>query len=156
MQKDKAFRVVAAAFALIALCLGAHAANQGIPPGNGFQMVDGNWLQGLANGTNASFASGISAAGSTQATATVLPTATTLIEVDTVASSTGVNLPTANAGIELSIYNNGANTLTVYPAVANNAATGAQDTINNSTSTTVTSHASLYCFVAKTGLWACK
>jgi hypothetical protein len=146
--------------ALILAGLAATAALAGVgtapTPGQGPSMPDGTWLLGVANGQNASYQSGITAAGTTQATATQLPAAITLIEVDTVAASTGVNLVTAQAGIEISIYNNGANTLTVYPAVANNPVTAAQDTINNSTSTTITSHSSLYCFVAKVGIWACK
>lgn len=145
-----------ASFALVLLGFLAHA-TVGTPPGTGFQLVDGNWLNGIAAQVNYNYQSGISAAGTTQATATQLPAAIGLIEVDTAAASTGVNLPPALPGIELNIYNNGANTLTLYPAVANNPTTAAQDTINNTTSFSgPASHVSTLCFAVKAGIWACK
>ena len=56
----------------------------------------------------------VSAAGSTQGTATAL---TTMINnVTTVAASTGVVLPTAAAGYIVIVRNGGANALNVYPA----------------------------------------
>ena len=56
----------------------------------------------------------VSAAGSTQGTATAL---TTMINnVTTVAASTGVVLPTAAAGYIVIVRNGGANALSVYPA----------------------------------------
>ena len=56
----------------------------------------------------------VSAAGSTQGTATAL---TTMINnVTTVAASTGVVLPTAVAGYMVIVRNGGANALNVYPA----------------------------------------
>lgn len=121
-------------------------------------LIDQKWLWGLAGGVNHVYQSGISAAGTTQATATALPNVVKLIEVDTVASSTGVNLPTCINGTELKVYNNGASTLTVYPAVANNPVTSAQDTINNGTTLSggIASHASEIFFCAKNGNWAAK
>lgn len=119
-------------------------------------LIDQQWLYGLAGGLNQVYQNGISAAGSTQATATALSSGVALLEIDTVGSSTGVNLPPALQGTEVNIYNNGANTLTVYPAVANNPITAAQDTINNGTSTSVNTHVSLICFSAKNGVWACQ
>lgn len=57
----------------------------------------------------------VSAAGTTQGTATALTNSYNI--VTTVASSTGVALPTpATAGLEIIIVNKGANTLNVYPA----------------------------------------
>ena len=64
-------------------------------------------------GTTTSSVSTISAAGSTQGTATAITT--DLVVVSTVASGTGVVLPTASAGRRIVIRNNGANTLNVYP-----------------------------------------
>jgi|SRR5579864_7442709 len=142
--------------ALICAAIGAAFAVTGTPPGNGPQLVDGLWLQGLANGVNNSYQSGLTGAGTTQATATALPAAIYMLEADTVAASTGFNLPTALAGAELSFYNNGANTATLYPAVANNPITAIQDTINNTTSVSVASHVAEFCFAAKNGIWACK
>jgi hypothetical protein len=56
----------------------------------------------------------ISAAGSTQGTATIL--AKTINIVTTVNSGTGVVLPSAVAGMIIYIRNSGANSLNVYPA----------------------------------------
>ena len=128
----------------------------GTPPGTGPQLIDGLWANGVANGQNASYQSGITATGSTQTGAFQLLAGVTLVEVDTTASGTGVALPAAVQGTEISIYNNGANTLTVYPSIANNGLTGAQDTINNTTSATAATHTSLYLFCAKNGVWASK
>ena len=97
------------------------------------------------------------AAGTTQATATQIPSGIYLVEADTVASSTGVNLPPCLQGTQLFIYNNGAQTLTVYPAVANNPITAAQDTINNSTSLSApASHVPEMFMCAKNGVWGAK
>jgi len=57
---------------------------------------------------------GISAAGSSQGDATILTKAFNV--VSTVASGTGVVLPTAVAGMRVTIVNTSANTVIVYPA----------------------------------------
>jgi hypothetical protein len=125
----------------------------GIVPTTGFQPVDNDWLNGLSGGHNLSYASGITAAGTNQATATQLPDRVSVIEVDTTPSGTGVALPSALKGMRISLYNNGANTLDVYPAIANNPVTGSQDTINNATSTTLTTHVGATYVGAKDGVW---
>jgi hypothetical protein len=61
-----------------------------------------------------SVATGITAAGSTQGTATAITKE--LNVVSAVASSTGVVLPTAVAGMVITITNTSANSLLVYPA----------------------------------------
>lgn len=130
----------------------------GTPPlsGGSFATIDQTWLNGLAGGVNSAFQNGISAAGSTQAGATQLPSSVKLMSIDTVGSSTGVALPFCFAGTEFGVYNNGANTLTVYPNVANNPITAAQDTIDNTTSVSVSSHTAELFFCAKNGVWAAK
>ncbi len=130
----------------------------GIPPLPGFGLVDGNWLFGVANGQNANYQSGIVAAGTTQATATQLAAGVTLLEIDTCPASAGVALPPAIQGTELSIYNNGAQTLTVYPSIANNQvlSPAAQDTINNGASVTIATHVVNYFTCAKNGIWSSK
>jgi hypothetical protein len=133
--------------------VGAAMAMVGTPPGTGPGLVDGAWLNGLASGMNYTYQYGITAAGTTQATATALPTGIFLIEIDTAAASTGVNLPPCIPGTQLQIYNNGAQTLTIYPAVANNPLTSAQDTINNSTTLSLTSHTAISPACAKAGVW---
>lgn len=89
----------------------------------------GKWYsEGLATGyagnglQTVQFADSITAAGTTQGTATQLVAA--MNNVTTVASGTGVNLPASSAGLSIVVQNNGANALLVYPFQ------GATDTIN--------------------------
>lgn len=136
----------------------AIAATGFAPQNNGFAMQDGTWLNGLAGGVNFAYQYGVTAAGTTQATSTQLPTGAFLVEVDTAAASTGVALPPCLQGTSIELYNNGAQTLTVYPAVANNPVTAAQDTINNGTSLSggMATHTPEIFFCAKNGVWAAK
>jgi hypothetical protein len=64
--------------------------------------------------TGFSISAAVTAAGSTQGTATALTK--TINNVTTVAASTGVVLPTAVAGYMVIVRNGGANALNVYPA----------------------------------------
>ena len=113
-------------------------------------------MNALLAGTGNAFQNGLVAAGSTQATALQLSTAA-MYDIDTVAGSTGVALPAALPGTTIDIYNNGSNTLTVYPIINGNAANAnAQDTINNTTSASINSHAAGYFFCAKIGIWCSK
>lgn len=139
--------------AFVAAAVGAAMAVTGTPPVNGYQTPDGTWLLGLAGGQNYTYQYGITAAGTTQATATQLPSGVFLVEIDTAAASTGVTLPTCVPGTQMQIYNNGAQTVTIYPAVVNNPATAAQDTINNATSITLASHVATSPACAKAGVW---
>ena len=79
--------------------------------------------------------SGITAAGTTQATGTPLIAVNSI--VSTVAANTGVNLPgsvtgttTNSAGLVVTVVNNGANSLLVYPPIG-----ATSDTINGQAST---------------------
>lgn len=141
--------------AFVTAAVGAAFAVTGQVPVNGFAVPDGTWLLGLSGGTNYTYQSGITGAGTTQATATQLPAGIFLLEVDTTAASTGVNLPPCIPGTQAVLYNNGANPLIVYPAVANNPITAAQDTINNGTtlSGNLASHVSIAFACAKAGVW---
>jgi hypothetical protein len=72
---------------------------------------------------------GVSAAGTTTANATLLSASTQLVNVTTVSSGTGVRIGYCLTGWQITIKNNGANTLNVYPitggsfnALATNAA----------------------------------
>lgn len=60
-----------------------------------------------------STAASVSAAGTTQATATALTKDINFIT--TVAANSGVALPSGSAGMRIRIYNKGANTLKIYP-----------------------------------------
>lgn len=106
-------------------------------------------------------ASSVSAAGTNQATATLIAASTNI--VTTVAAGTGVRLPvtpTVSAKDTISIANYGANTLNVYPPVGgkiNNGSTNAAVTVS------ATNSIDLYCidgtnYLCKTipvtsGLW---
>ena len=61
-----------------------------------------------------SYSTGVSAAGTTQGTATAVTT--DFINVTTCAAGAGIILPVTVAGREITIKNNGANALLVYPA----------------------------------------
>jgi len=73
----------------------------------------------VANVTSSSYAivsvgTGISAAGTVQSNATALTKEFNV--VSTVASGSGVRLPTSVAGMRITVVNTSANTLLVYPA----------------------------------------
>lgn len=131
----------------------AYTVGQPPVPATGPGLVDGTWLNGLAGGQNYSFQNGITAAGTTQATAFQLPAGIYMLEIDTAAASTGVNAPFCLAGTQFVLNNNGAQNITVYPAVANNPITAAQDTINNGTSVTLNAHTQTAFACAKNGVW---
>lgn len=147
--------------ALVASAIATAFAVQGIQPqpGNSNSLVDGTWLLGLAGQINELYQSGITAAGTTQATATPIPAATGLIEIDTVPASSGVRLPSAIAGTEIQIFNSTSTALVFYPNLANNPITGVQDTINGGTSVSDTGHSGGFItafMCAKNGVWGAK
>lgn len=77
------------------------------------------YTEGLANGfagglQTVSVLDSITAAGTTQGTATVLP-ARMAYNVTTVPLNSGVLLPASVAGAELAVANNGANPILIYP-----------------------------------------
>lgn len=147
-------------FMLGALIAGAISAALAVGqvPLPGFAAIDGTWLLGLANGVNYSYQFGLTAVGTNQATALQLPSGIYLMEVDTAGSggATGVALPPCLQGTQTFLNNNTAFTIDVYPAVANNPITAAQDTINNTTSTTITTYAVKTFSCAKNGVWSAK
>lgn len=124
-------------------------------PATGLGLVDGTWLNGLAGGSNWSYQYGFTAVGTAQASALQLPANIHLLEVDTSGSGggTGVALPTCVAGTEIMLSNNTAYTFVVYPSIANNPLTAAQDKINNSTSTTITTYSKKILTCAQNGVW---
>jgi len=130
----------------------------GIPPNLGPLLADGAWLQGLANGQNSSYISGIAAAGtSTQAGATQLPPNFRMIQIDTVPANSGVALPPAVPGTEILLFNSTGTTMVIYPSILNNPLTNAQDTVNGGASLSVTGvagGAARVLFCAKLGAWA--
>ena len=146
-------KVIAYSILFIAVPIFAFGYTVGTPPTNGPQLIDGTWSNGLANGNNRSYQSGITAIGSSQATALQLSAGIALMEVDTVAGSTGVALPPCLAGTTTRIYNASGTTVTIYPAIANNPNTAAQDTINAGTSTTLVTHVGSAFNCAKDGNW---
>lgn len=123
-------------------------------PDAGFRLADARTIiDALLNMNSASSTYGITAAGTTQATATQL--GSVLNQVDTASSSTGVNLPNSSGRRttpfqHCMIVNNGANAITVY------AYQGGSDTINGVAGATGVSQAAgstvLYVSV-KPGTW---
>lgn len=143
--------------AFVAGAVGSAFAVVGQVPFPGFQAVDGTWLLGIAGGTNYTYQSGITAAGTNQATATQLSAGIAMFEIDTVASSTGVALPQCVAGTQLDIRNAGASTLSIYGSATVNALTAANDTINataGSTAYTILTNTNATFFCAKNGAWS--
>jgi hypothetical protein len=116
------------------------------------QLIDGNFINGMTQGHNNVSQSGIAAAGTNQATATQLPDRISILEVDISSASQGVALPHALNDMVITLINNTANSLTVFPAIANNSL-GVQDLINNTTSVALAAHTALGFTCGKTGLW---
>lgn len=145
--------------AFIAAMVGTtYALVVGTPPGTGPQLVDGAWLNGLANGFNNSYQSSVSTAGTSSATATQITSGVRLVEIDTSAGgAAGLALPSALKGTIIQIFNNGASTAQLSPSASNNPITAAADTINNTvTFGGITPTNSVMCFSARDGFWACK
>ena len=141
--------------------VGAAFAATGTPPGTGPALQDGIWLNGLAGGQNFSYVYGLTAVGTSQATALSLTPGFYMYEVDTAGSggATGVALPPCLQGVSLILSDNTAYTIDVYPAIANNPVTAAQDVINvgsAATSTTITTYASKIFACVKNGVWSTK
>lgn len=87
----------------------------------GTTITENLWVGGTLTVTNLAYTgtttvsvSTISAAGTNQSTATEITT--DLVIVGTVASGTGVRLPTASAGRRIVVRNSGANALNIYPS----------------------------------------
>ena len=120
-------------------------------PDDGYRLTDAKSVyDALVNNNALSRAYGITAAGAAKASAT--PLTAVINEVDTVGSNTGVNLPlsTGQRNTPFSycvVINNGANTLTVYPAQ-----TGS-DTVNGTTSVTQAAGSVVTYISGKQGAW---
>lgn len=146
--------------ALICAAVSTALAVTGQVPVPGFQTPDGSWLLGLSGGQNFTYQAGITAhAGGTQAACLQLTPGIYVYQIDTVASGNdSVCIPFAVAGTNMSIRNNGAQTLGIFPQVNNNLLTAAVDQINGTTNTTVytlTAQNVVECFSAKNGSWSC-
>lgn len=133
----------------------------GTPPGNGPQLVDGLWLQGLAGGANQSYVAGINlTAGATQTGGYFLPSLLQLVEVDTAVANGSLTLPAAIAGTEITIFNNATGqTINIYANPNTNSLTGALDKIgtnSNATPTTMANNTVLILYCVKNGLWLTK
>lgn len=124
------------------------------PGSTGFTLADLAFLRNcIQNQNSASSTYSITAAGTTQATATQL--ASVYNEISTVAASTGVNLPYSggrhNTAYQLCIIaHNGASDLKVY------AAQNQTDTINGTagaTGITMTANTNAIFFSPKVGIW---
>ena len=133
----------------------------GTPPGTGFQLVDGNWLNGLAGGTNNNYVSGLAAPNAaSQATATPIPSNVEFVEIDSAVPNGSLVLPLAIAGTQIACINTVAQTVNYYANAGINPLTGAQDTINGASNATPfntsTSAAVIIFYCAKNGSWRTK
>lgn len=144
-------RFLIAGFMLLFASVGYTAI--GIVPHSGFQAVDGDWLLGLAGGHNFTFQNGLTAVGTNQATSLQLLDRVSFLEIDTSSASTGAALPVALAGVTITVINNTANNITIFPSIVNNPVTSAQDTVNNTTSFTLNSHTAQGFTCGKNGVW---
>lgn len=146
--------------ALVIGLASAGIAAVGTPPGTGFQLIDGAWLNGMAGGSNYTYQAGITAkASGLQSTCVNLSPNIYLLQADTVATTgDSVCLPFAIAGQNFSLRNNGAQTLGIYAQPGTNLQTATTDTINNTSNTTeytLSAQNSVECFVAKNGSYSC-
>lgn len=128
----------------------------GTPPqdGSDHQLIEGKWARGVAAGQNWSSIYSWSASGSNQATASQIQPGYRFVEVDTVSPGSGVALPAALEGTDVTIINgNGTNLLAVYPSIINNPRTGAQDTIAGMASASIATNRYVTFICAKNGVW---
>jgi hypothetical protein len=151
---------IAALVLALATTLPAFAAT-GFAPQSGFELPEGIWLNGIVQGQNWTYKYGLVATGTSQATSTQLPANIFLQEVDTSTASTGlgVALPPCIQGVAMILNNNTANTITVYPSIANNPTIAAQDVIDvgsQASSTTITTYASKIFACIQNGVWTVK
>lgn len=77
------------------------------------KVMGGGFSAGQVRALCGGVASSVSAAGTTQGTATALTNSVNYIS--TVGASSGVQIPNADIGDDIEIYNAGANALTIYP-----------------------------------------
>lgn len=86
------------------------------PQGSGYQLIDGNWANGLANGGNNSFTNALVAhAGGTKAAALQIAAALKIVFFATVATDhDSALLPAAKTRSIVMVYNGGAHILDLY------------------------------------------
>ena len=82
------------------------------------QMMGGGVSAGMAKAINGSVATGLTAAGTTQATGLAINAGFALLA--TVAANSGATLPSCEVGDTVEVYNAGANAATLYPDVGSN------------------------------------
>lgn len=118
------------------------------------QLIDARFVNGITGGQNLLFQNGITAIGNSQATSVQLANQVAILQVDTSSASTGVAMPPAVAGVSITVINNTSNNITVYPSIANNQATSAQDTFNNNASSfTLNANTGAGFTCGKSGRW---
>lgn len=124
-----------------------------IPTGDQ-QLIDGRFVNGITQGQNMVTQTGITAVGNNHATSLQLQPLIAFYEVDTSSASTGVSLPPAQSGVQIFVGNNTSNNITIYPSIANNSLTSAQDTFNNAaTSFTLNANTGQGFTCIKNGIW---
>ena len=125
----------------------------GIAPnkGDGFELLDGGWAQGLAGGQNNNTQTVIAHAGGGQASAVPIGPNTAFAYISTVASAAdSVALPRAKKGQVVFVLNGTATSANLY------AYNGSSDKINGtagSTAFAIAGNKSAYFFCPSDGFW---
>ena|ERR1700755_1890744 len=127
-------------------------------PTRGLELIDGQYVNGIANGNNATFQTLTAKAGGTQAAATPISATAAMVNVSVTATNgDSVVLNFAVAGRQILLVNSGAATLSVYGQVSGNKANGnVVDKINGTVGSTaypVTTGQSVKFFCPTNGLW---
>lgn len=133
--------------------------SQGIKvAGRGFALQDSAYVDGIASGNNASYATLIAHAGGGQAAATPMPPNAMIINLGTVATGgDSVVLPFALAGTIKMVFNSTAASANIFGQVSANRQTGVIDTINgvaSSTAYALAAGARAIFFCGANGAWA--
>lgn len=134
----------------------------GFPPQEGFELIEGRYLLGIAGGQNRTYEYGLTAhSGGGQSSGTLIPSGYELVEFDTVAAGgNSAVLPFASQpGTIIVVLNSTGTSMNVFSNPGTNPVTATADTLNGSTSSAIavagtggiTAAVRFYC--AKAGVW---
>lgn len=130
----------------------------GIPADSGFALQDSPFVNGIAQGLNASSQSLTAFAGGGQAGAKGISPNAMLIQIGTVATAgDSVALPFAVKGTWMVVFNGTATSANIFGRVPINKLTGVIDTINGtagSTAYAIAGGVSVLFFCPANGIWA--
>ena len=110
-------------------------------------IMKGGWSAGNAKAVNGAVATGLTATGTVRTDALALQADTAVL--GTVASGTGVSVPSAEIGDSIEIYNGGANSLKVWP----DASTVQFNSLGNGNAFVLGTNTMCYCRRVSTTRW---